>query len=112
MQRDLMPAREGDECARPPKGGLLLLLAFRLLLARHLGAFASRLSQPDGDRLLAALHLLAGSSAFERAAFPLAHGALHLLARLLAILSGHRSLLFRCSVAGTAPRRSTNDAEL
>src|SRR6185369_1363187 len=44
---------------------LLLLAGFLpgLLRWRHLAAFASRLRETDGDRLLAAGHLLAGASA-------------------------------------------------
>src|SRR5690349_11773407 len=61
--------------------GLARLL--RRLLLRHLAAGAPRLGQPDRDRLLAALHLLARAAALQLAALHLVHRLLDLLAGLL-----------------------------
>src|SRR5690349_8082484 len=57
--------------------GLARLL--RRFLLRHLAAGAPRLGQPDRDRLLAALHLLARAAALQLAALHLVHRLLHLL---------------------------------
>src|SRR5262245_3020914 len=66
-------------------------------LLRHLGAARACLGKPDRDRLLAALHLLAGAAAAQRARVSLLHRPLDLLGGPLAVFSllrllGHRFL--------------------
>src|SRR5262245_15652788 len=51
----------------------------------HLGARPARLGETDGDRLLAARHLLARAARPERPVLPLVHRPLHLRARPLAV---------------------------
>src|SRR6266581_7145706 len=72
----------------------------RRFLGRHLGTGATGLGQSNGDRLLAALHLLAGPPAFQRALLPFVHGLADFLLRLLAV-SSH----------GCSPHRATRALE-
>src|SRR5207253_398395 len=67
----------------------------RRRLPRHLGAGLARLGQADRDRLLAALHRLAGAAALQRAVLALVHRAFHLALRFLSI-TGHEGLLAYC----------------
>src|SRR5437868_391839 len=74
----------------------------RPLLLGDLRAGAAGFREADGDRLLTALHALAGAPALQRAALALVHRALDLLPRLLAVL-GHayppyRERLHACSM--------------
>jgi len=62
--------------ANPPYGLLLrLALLGRFAFLRDLLAFRPRLGQPNRDRLLAALDLAAGATAFQRAGLALLHRA-------------------------------------
>src|ERR1700752_2789393 len=54
---------------------LLRRLPFLRGLLRHLLAFRSRLGKADGDRLLAALDLLAGPAALQSSGLALLHRA-------------------------------------
>src|SRR5213076_3386753 len=65
--------------SRRTKRVLLLRLRPRLLPLRHLAAGAAGLGQADRDRLLAALHRLAGAAALQRPLLPLVHRLLHFL---------------------------------
>src|ERR1700759_2515827 len=61
---------------------LLVRFAFTLLaglLFRHFLARLARFGQPDCDRLLAALNLLAGTAALQRALLAFLHGAFDFL---------------------------------
>src|SRR3954467_2684969 len=69
-----------------PRAGFSRAALLRRALARHLGAGLAGFAQPDGDRLLAALHLgVTSLSTLERARFALVHRALHALACGLAV---------------------------
>src|SRR5258708_26114342 len=81
--RFLLPARRRSALRR------------RRLLPRHLGARLARLGEADRDRLLAALHRLAGAAALQRAVLALVHRAFHLALRFLSI-TGHEGLLAYC----------------
>src|SRR6185503_2228268 len=65
------------------------------LLSRDLRALLARFREPDGDGLLAALHLaaLSTAAALQRSAFSSAHRALDTFARGLSILSLARAFL-------------------
>src|SRR6185369_12162556 len=68
------------------------LLRRAVLLRRHFAAGLPRLRQADRDRLLLALHRLAGAAALQRAALALVHRLLDLFRRLVAIRC-HRDVL-------------------
>src|SRR5262249_11480741 len=60
-------------------------LASAVLLGRHLAAGPARFGKADRDRLLSALHRLAGAAALQRAPLALVHRLLDLFRRLVAI---------------------------
>src|SRR5205085_8753234 len=74
---------------------LSLLRRRLLLLLRDLLPLLTRLGEPDRDRLLLALHLLARSARSELAALSLVHRPPDLLARGLAVFA-FPALLFGC----------------
>src|SRR5678815_365161 len=81
------------------------------LLARDLRALLARLRQPDGDGLLAALHLsaLSTAAALQRSTLAPAHRALDAFARGLAVLSLARAFL---SAARPLSRRHSRSEAL
>src|SRR5437763_3284532 len=80
--------QNGRRCfTRRRRGSALLSAAGRALaLARHLAARTAGFAEADRDCLFAAGHSLAGSARLERTALALAHRALDLALRLLAVL--------------------------
>src|SRR5580698_11494687 len=78
-----------------PTGGPCEESRFGLALRALLGNLLSRppcLRQPDGDRLLAGLHLLAGTPAAQGSGLPLTHGLGDFRAAGLTIFSRHGCL--------------------
>src|ERR1700741_795512 len=89
-----------------PGSGYAPAFALGSLLLRHFGAALARFGQADRDRLLAALDLLAGAAAAQRAGLALLHRAAHLLRRAFPIFSllrlpGHVVLPARRGCAST-----------
>src|SRR3954469_6429380 len=82
----------------PPPCPLLLGFAFWFLVAalfaalflRHLLARPARFGKSDRDRLLAALDLLAGTAALQRALFAFLHRAFDFLGRAFGIFPCHK----------------------
>src|SRR4051794_24867404 len=85
----------------------LLLPARGLAPFWHLAAGAARLGQADGDRLLAALHPLAGAAAAQRAALPLVHRAFDLRLGFASVL-GHDSLPHSTLALALSPRTNSS----
>src|SRR5437868_1524194 len=87
-QRRELPHYVTVECVNPLDRFCFFLPARTLAsaaLARNLGAFLSRLGQPDRDCLFAALNPLAASTRFKSSLLASAHRALDALGRCFAV---------------------------